>query len=97
MTGVFQLTHNPQAIEKPSIWGIFEMPLHPAIENIVDERVILIGDAAYVNRRCPTAHRATFLRDIAGTPPPLIKAPEPVKQLRCDLFLSFIKKKKKKD
>ncbi|KAL8289984.1 hypothetical protein RQP46_002923 [Phenoliferia psychrophenolica] len=33
-----------QAIEKPSIWGIFALP---PIPNIVDERVILIGDAAH--------------------------------------------------
>ncbi|KAL8279600.1 hypothetical protein RQP46_007913 [Phenoliferia psychrophenolica] len=33
-----------QAIEKPSIWGIFALP---PIHNIVDERVVLIGDAAH--------------------------------------------------
>ncbi|KAL8279801.1 hypothetical protein RQP46_007896 [Phenoliferia psychrophenolica] len=33
-----------QAIEKPSIWGIFALP---PIHNIVDERCIIIGDAAF--------------------------------------------------
>ena len=41
-----RLSHSvTQAIEKPSIWGIFELP---PFENIVDDRVILIGDAALV-------------------------------------------------
>lgn len=34
-----------QAIEKPSIWGIFALP---EIDEILDDRIVLIGDAACV-------------------------------------------------
>ncbi|GAA6017097.1 hypothetical protein JCM11491_003256 [Sporobolomyces phaffii] len=45
----FDQFHEPckkllRAIENPSIWGIFKLPL---IETAVDDRVVLIGDAAH--------------------------------------------------
>jgi salicylate hydroxylase len=41
-----------QAIEKPSIWGIFDLPELP---KIYDDRVILTGDAAHGT----TAHQGS--------------------------------------
>ena len=61
-----------QAIEKPSIWGIFALP---EIDEILDDRIVLIGDAACVPVYASISHTETLLQTRDDSSPRLRRRP----------------------